>query len=138
MTQLHTLARWRRVVLHWPKAQDFWPSASPSCPPTVLSNLVFQWSVHPNSLTLRPATCKLDNLDFAVTAFLTLYWMTYNWRISTMRIKRMSGGISAHLSIFKTAIFPKITWVVRMLHDLCKKFFTRVGKFFSWEKVLEA
>ena len=25
-----------------------------------------------------------------------------------------------------------------MLHDLCEKFFTRVGKFFSWEKVLEA
>lgn len=47
-----------------------------------------------------------------------------------MMIKRMSGGISAYLFIFKTAIFPKITRVVRMLHDLSEKLFTCVGKIF--------
>lgn len=130
---LLTLLRWRRVVLHWPKAWGFWPSAFPSCPPTVLSNLVFQWSVHPNSLTLRSATCKPDNLDLQLLLS-DLVWMTYNWRTSTMRIKRMSEEFQHIFSYLKALSFQKITSVVRMLHDLRENLFTCVGKIFFHER----
>lgn len=46
----------------------------------------------------------------------------------------MSGGISARLFIFKSTIFPKITSVVRMLHDLRENLFTCVGKIFFHER----
>lgn len=46
----------------------------------------------------------------------------------------MSGGISAHLFIFKSTIFQKITSLVRMLHDLRENLFTCVGKIFFHER----
>ena len=82
------------------------------------------------SLTLRSTTCKLDNSEFVVTVFLILQWMTYNWGIPTVRTKRTSGGISAYLFILKNVTFPKITRMVRMLQNLCEKFFIHVCKNF--------
>lgn len=127
---------WGKVMIYLPETHGFWPSL-PHLPPQWYCLI---WSFKAVcgpflSLTLRFATCNLDNSEFVVTTF--LIFALISLRKSNHEGKEDKWRNFSTFFHFKNVMFPKIKRMVRMLHNLCEKFFyTYIYNFFNERKNL--